>query len=380
MELFLNAGLGAGILIFFVLLFKREKKNEDYFFLSWIVVVLLQITFYEITIYHFDLEGIWAVLGFGLPLLGGPLLFLYISTLINNKIDRIKTLLHLSVYVLYVLILIIFQYSQNFTFIVSKGFFYLPKNIPTWIQHYGIPMALSGLIYTIWDITLLKRHQKRIADFFSFQEKVNLKWIQYIVYSFFILFFVGSFLIFGATSFNLFSMENVFALVGIALSLMLIAFGFYGFRQTSIFSNINSIKNEDESDLEKSTDITSSYSKSGLTEEKIKLHAQQLAEHMSLEKPFLQEDLTLLVLAEQCKLSNTHLSQVINQHFQINFYDFINQYRIEESKKMLISSNYNHLSLLGIAFDCGFKSKSSFNRYFKKYCGITPSEFKKKNQ
>ena len=380
MELFLNAGLGAGILIFFVLLFKRGKKNEDYFFLSWIAVVLLQIAFYEITIYRFDLKGIWAILGFGLPLLGGPLLFLYISTLINNKIEWIKTLLHLSVYVLYILILIILQYSRDFTFIVSKGFFYLPKNIPTWVQYYGIPMALSGLIYTIWDITLLKRHQKRIVDFFSFDEKVNLKWIQYIVYSFFILFFVGIFLIFGSTTFHLFPIENVFALVGIALSLMLVAFGFYGFRQTEVFSNINSIKKEIEPDLDKFIDIPSSYTKSGLTDEKIKYHAKQLTEHMVLEKPFLQENLTLPILAEQCKLSNTHLSQIINQHFQVNFYDFINQYRIEESKKMLVSSDYDHLSLLGIAFDCGFKSKSSFNRYFKKYCGITPSEFKKKNQ
>jgi AraC-like DNA-binding protein len=379
MELFLNAGLGAGILMFFVLFFKIGKKNEDYFFLSWIAVVLLQITFYDITIYHFDLKGIWAVLGFGLPLLGGPLLFLYIAMLVNHKVTYKKIFLHLSIYTLYVLILIIFQYSQNFTFIVSKGFFYLPRNAPFWVQFYAIPMAISGLVYCILGLILLKKHQKRIVNFFSFDEKINLKWVQYIVYSFFILFFVSSFLIFGATRFNLFPMENVFAFVGIALSMMLVAFGFYGFRQTSVFSNINSIKKEKEPGLNKSIELSSSYSKSGLTEEKIKYHAQRLTEHMVLEKPFLQEDLTLPVLADECKLSNTHLSQIINQHFQVNFYDFVNQYRIEESKKMLVSSDYDHLSLLGIAFDCGFKSKSSFNRYFKKYCRITPSEFKKNN-
>jgi len=50
----------------------------------------------------------------------------------------------------------------------------------------------------------------------------------------------------------------------------------------------------------------------------------------------------------------------------MNFYDFVNQYRVEEAKQKLISSDYDHLSVLGIAFDCGFKSKPSFNRYFKK--------------
>jgi len=95
-------------------------------------------------------------------------------------------------------------------------------------------------------------------------------------------------------------------------------------------------------------------------------------------KPFLNEDLSLPLLAEQCELSQTQLSQIINQHFQVNFYDFVNSYRIEKAKGMLCSSEFEHLSILGIAFECGFKSKSSFNRYFKKHTGVSPSKFKKK--
>ena len=166
-------------------------------------------------------------------------------------------------------------------------------------------------------------------------------------------------------------------IVGIILSLMLIAFGFYGFRQTAVFSNLDT-QNTPSIDLDSSKTETTSYSKSGLTEEKIISYANNIGEHMKHEKPYLQDDLTLSVLAEQCGLSNIHLSQILNQHFQLNFYDFVNQYRIEESKKMLLSSNYDNLSVLGIAFDCGFKSKSSFNRYFKKYNGMSPSEFKKR--
>ena len=99
---------------------------------------------------------------------------------------------------------------------------------------------------------------------------------------------------------------------------------------------------------------------------------------MEIEKPFLDENLSLYLLAKQSEITQPHLSQIINQHFKMNFYDFINRYRVEEAKQKLTSSNFDHLSVLGIAFDCGFKSKSSFNRYFKKYTGVSPSTFKKK--
>lgn len=377
MEFFLNIGLGAGILMFLVLMFKKGKKREDFIFLGWIAVTLLQITFYQITIYRFDIHGLWAVLSFGLPLLGGPLLFLYILALTGHKATWLSISAHLSVYLIFVAVLMVFQQSSSIRLIATNGYFPLPENAPLWMQYYAIPLAISGLVYCVWDMFLLRKHRKTIATFFSFDEKIDLRWVSYIVYSYFILFILNSILIFGTIHFQLFSFENAFALVGITLALMLIAFGFYGFRQTAIFSNIDtqSIQNVN---LDSSETGTTSYAKSGLMEEKIVLHANQINEQMEHEKPYLQDDLTLSILAKQCNLSNVHLSQVLNQHFQLNFYDFVNQYRIEESKKMLLSSEYDNLSVLGIAFNCGFKSKSSFNRYFKKYNGMSPSEFKER--
>jgi AraC-like DNA-binding protein len=375
MEIILNAGLGIGTLMFLLLLFKRGKKQEDYFFLCWIMVTLGQIAFYEVTIYRFELGGVWAITSFGLPLLGAPFLFLYILALTGRSVTWKIVLAHLSVYPIYVLLLFLVQERNGIVLVASNGLFRLPKDPPIWMQYYAVPLALSGLFYCIWDLALLRKHSKNIAEFFSFHEKVNLKWVNYIVYSYFLLFLVTSILIFGAVHFQLLSIENAFALVGITLCLMLIAFGFYGFRQTAIFSNIDTGRI---ADLKIATPEKALYSKSGLTFEKIEILANQLNKHMEQEKPFLNEDLNLTLLAEQSQISPPHLSQVINQYFQKNFYDFINQYRVEEAKKRLLSADYRHLSILGIAFDCGFKSKSSFNRYFKKYTGTAPSEFKKK--
>lgn len=374
MEIILNAGLGIGVLMFLLILFKRQKKHEDLIFLAWIAITLLQITFYQITLYGFPLHGFWAVASFGLPLLGAPLLFLYILALTGHKLTLRILLPHLSFYFFYSTGLFLLANTNQVDLVASDGYLPVPIDAPVWMQYYAVPLAVSGFLYFVWDVLLLRRHRKNIVSIFSFDEKINLKWVGYVVYCYLGLFIIASFLIFGAIHFQLFSLKIAFAFVGILLSIMLIAFGFYGFQQTSIFSNmdINFISSE-EIKAEKG-----SYLKSGLTEVTINEYAKNLEEVMKQEKPFLDEDLTLGTLAKQCGLGQTQLSQIINQYFHMNFYDFVNQYRVEEAKQKLISSDYEHLSVLGIAFDCGFKSKSSFNRYFKKYTGSSPSDFKKK--
>jgi AraC-like DNA-binding protein len=377
MEVILNAGLGIGMLMFMLLLFKQGKSRQDYFFLFWLLVTLLQIVFYDMTIYRFELYGFWAITSFGLPLLGAPLLFLYILSLTGHGVSRLTLTIHLGFYFAFVGILLFLQEHDNVVLVASEGYIQIPETPPGWMYYYAIPLAISGLLYCVWNLSLLRRHRKTIADLFSFEEKISLSWVRYVVYSYFILFVLTSFLIFGATQFQLFPKREAFALVGIVLSIMLVAFGFYGFRQTAIFSNISFEGNKIAS-LPKNEIQPASYAKSGLDTEKIKSLANLVATHMEKEKPFLNEDLSLAMLAEHCKISQGQLSQVINQQFQINFYDFVNRYRVEEAKKKLVSSNFDHLSILGIAFECGFKSKSSFNRYFKKYTGIAPTEFKKR--
>jgi len=101
MEIISNAGLGIGVLMFLLMLFKRQKKHEDLIFLAWIAITLLQITFYQSTLFRFPLYGFWAVSSFGLPLLGAPLLFLYILALTGHKLTFKILLQHLGIYFLY---------------------------------------------------------------------------------------------------------------------------------------------------------------------------------------------------------------------------------------------------------------------------------------
>jgi AraC-like DNA-binding protein len=93
------------------------------------------------------------------------------------------------------------------------------------------------------------------------------------------------------------------------------------------------------------------------------------------EKLYLKNDLTLTDLAEACGISRQQVSETLNRHANKNFYEFINDYRISVVKRKLVQEKDN--TILDIALQCGFSSKSSFNGIFKQYTGMTPSQFRR---
>ena len=100
-------------------------------------------------------------------------------------------------------------------------------------------------------------------------------------------------------------------------------------------------------------------------------------EYMKVEKPYLDGDLSLPKLVEQFDVHPNYLSQVINEREHKNFYDYVNAYRVEEFKRLISDPQKRNLTILALAFECGFKSKSAFNKCFKKMTGQTPSEYMK---
>lgn len=102
---------------------------------------------------------------------------------------------------------------------------------------------------------------------------------------------------------------------------------------------------------------------------------KRLQELMEVEKPFLNPDITLPDLAKTLEVSRNHLSGVINQIHGMNFYQFVNRYRVEEVKKLMDDPANSNLKLISLAYDAGFNSKASFNRIFKQFTNMTPSEY-----
>ena len=101
---------------------------------------------------------------------------------------------------------------------------------------------------------------------------------------------------------------------------------------------------------------------------------------MDDEEPFRNNELKLQKLAKGIEVQPSHLSQVINQKLELSFFDFINGYRIEYAKKLLMEDTAFEQGILQIAFSSGFNNITSFNKYFKKHTGTTPSKFRKINR
>jgi ligand-binding sensor domain-containing protein/AraC-like DNA-binding protein len=122
------------------------------------------------------------------------------------------------------------------------------------------------------------------------------------------------------------------------------------------------------------------YKTSALLQERVDEILPKLQKLMDEEKIYLNADLTLNKLSQQLHVHYNHLSQIVNEHLNQSFNDFINSYRIEEAKRRIKDPKEAGKTILEIAYDTGFYSKSVFNTAFKKFTGITPSQFKKENK
>ncbi|WP_273566968.1 helix-turn-helix domain-containing protein [Maribacter halichondriae] len=109
----------------------------------------------------------------------------------------------------------------------------------------------------------------------------------------------------------------------------------------------------------------------------IEARRKTLLAYMEREKPYLNPELNLKDLASSTNMTRAQLSEIINQGFNKNFNDFVNDYRVESFKRMLETDKQQQLSFLGMAYECGFNSKATFNRVFKKLSDTSPSEYLK---
>jgi AraC-like DNA-binding protein len=124
------------------------------------------------------------------------------------------------------------------------------------------------------------------------------------------------------------------------------------------------------------TTQASGYEKSGLTQTQAEGYLERLIRLMEEKQPFRRSELTLQELAAELRITSHNLSQVINTQLGKNFHDFVNGYRVEEVKRRLRDPGSGHLTILTIAFDAGFNTKSTFNAFFRKHTGLTPSQYR----
>jgi len=315
-------------------------------------------------------------IGVGFPILEGPFMYVYILVMIN-KSGKFKPIywLHALPFIFFTIYFIFDFYFLNSS---EKIAYYEAQDAsPDWIIIVlSMLSTFLGPIYVILSLLKLRQHEKNIANDFSYTEQIDLLWLKYVLGG---LGFVWVTVLLSNVLFEIIldlPIDQEGHLIYISLTIAVFFLGFFGLKQQAIYVHNPKavvIKSESMPNIEKKEQ--GQYVKSGLNTSDAEEHLKRLMEYMDNECPYLNGKLSLKEVAEFLDIAVNHLSQVINEQLGKNFFDFVNTYRVEEVKRRFADSSNEQYTLLALAYDSGFNSKSSFNSIFKKITGLTPSKY-----
>ncbi len=298
----------------------------------------------------------------------GPLLLWYMRSLVyKNYSLSWSDLLYLLPFMIFELHQLVFYHSLASEFKASLQIKY--SFLTESITIFFITLTREGLrvFFGIMCLVELNNYKKSMRNKFSTFNEADFTWINILVWGSLILWVMALFIasiIIITIKFNFIFDVGYVGLAANYLTCLM-------FASTLISLSCRSAVFED---IEKLGLITVKSVKNPINQS----HVERLEELIAVKKPYMDSSLTLESLATMLAVSPRTLSTLINGHYQSNFYEFINKYRINEAKAMLASEKYRSSSVLDIMYEVGFNSKATFNNFFKKNEGITPSEYKKK--
>lgn len=296
-----------------------------------------------------------------------PLFYLSVSSFINpTKKWRTKYFLHFGLGFLFIVFTLFVLYLKPSSTIA-------PNVLGLISLIFNCFIAIQVISYCYLCYKKITKHQKNIKLFSSDIESVDLKWLKNITLAvIFLALYWASGIIFQVKNEN----EYYYLFLEIINFFIIFYITYYSLKQKEIYPFSKKDKKELKEIIIESS-IPEENRKKIIEDEKLESIKVELLQLMQMEKPFLDCELSLIKLAAKLNITSHQLSYVINSGFNENFYQFVNRYRIEEAKIVLMDPEMNHLSLVGIAFEVGFNSKTVFNTTFKKLTGETPSQFKK---
>lgn len=357
---------GISITVFSLLfILKREQKNQALYFACLILGVWgSRFLFYYIK-GNIDLHDapVLVVLDQNLFFLDGPLLYFLTRSINHEKFDWRKDIFHFLPFLLalghalhtYFSLSpdeLVGHYQQIAREQAASSF------VPHWMEIAFISAILiHNLIYVVLSFQKTAKYKKGIRSLYSTLDNIDLNWLDLVLkiwlgLMFFplLIFFLNYTLGFLKADIT----ETVFT------ASLLACIGIYCYHLLSHkFADLGGLKEAVEKKINPAQ------------EERFK----EVVSYMEREQPYLEVDLSLAQLAGNLDLHPNSLSQLINTYSGGNFFEFVNSYRVEEVKKELAASK-EHIMI--IAYNNGFKSKSSFNDVFKRKTGMTPSQYRKK--
>jgi AraC-like DNA-binding protein len=293
-----------------------------------------------------------------------PLLYFYVRSLcFSNFRFNLKDLFHLTpAFIIFLMIAL--------SFIIAGGnpireIAYIKRIYNSDNQSYlqTFLMYSQFLIYNILSLQVISSYRKKLKMQVSSIYRIFLTWLKIVIIGFMTAWIIN-------LGVNLLFFLHLSANYDIA-TISFVAF--------LVFFNVMFFKGWTQSDLFSGVEESRKYQSSGMTAGEADNYLKSLSSYCEKERPYLDPELSLKKLSENVNIPIRQLSQLINENIGSNFYDFINGYRIEMAKKLLIISA-KEKTVSEILYESGFNTKSSFNTAFKKETGMTPTEFRNKNR
>lgn len=327
----------------------------------FIIHVCLLLTNYRFYVPH----NLYASTSFSF--LYGPLIYFYFKRITTDYKFKRVDLLHLLPTVLLIVFLLLPVYAlpqeEKLRMMLNRSSSSMSSisNLITSIK------LMSLLIYGILVIQMFIRHTRNNKEIprieYNWQRNMmifcSIYIITYTIYGFLVISHVLSGFFFNLQ-------------VG-AMALLVLYVSYTAYVQPSIFGKLIVVRDESKA---KSREV-GKYEKSGLTPSLSMELKLKLLYLLHEDKIYKQNDITLQKLSELLNTTRHNTSQIVNEHFGLNFFELINKYRIEEAKELLKNENYRDYAIIDIAYEVGFNNKVTFNKSFKKYNQITPSEYMK---
>jgi len=233
------------------------------------------------------------------------------------------------------------------------------------------------LFYFIRALIVLIQHQNNIDQEFSYHEKINLDWLKILTYLYIVILVsnVVGYTLVSSKNLNVKVMDDLLMIVRFLLFFYMI---YHGYKQRLIYRTESKNNQRKTNKSLKAKTESSNAEHAQISVSKHNEIIEKLRILMVDEKLYLEPELSLGETANKIGFHAHQLSKLLNVQLGKNFFDFVNEYRVDEFKKLAINPKNKHISLLGLAMDAGFNSKATFNRFFKKSTGITPSEFRER--
>ena len=365
-------GISQALFVSLVLFTKANKQGSDFVLMAWLLTISFKMMILLISAEHGEFFDNQFSIGL-IPLTFGPFLFLYTKNLLYRRwFFKSRDFLHYTPFIFFTFLYFTFFKGKlsfdNHMFFLDDGYL--------WVRlMYSIAFMSSVSYYTFLTLKILGRHRKQLKDRFSFLSESNeLNWL-YVLTA---IFGVTYFLYFSLGTYNVLMKKGFFDIAytsDVFLTILAFSVSYFGIKQPYLFKVIPE-ENEEFMALKKKNESKRKYKNSNLTEEQKEEYVKHIFTFMDEERPFINAELTVQDLSKQLNISRHHLTELLNNDIGKNFFTFINEYRVEEVKRRLLDARFEHLTIVAIAFESGFNSKSTFNSIFKQNTGNTPSQWK----